>query len=102
MEGGQLVADMLKTQVMENSTRTLTANMVNIELPPFTSKKPENQIPAYYNRKSLYEHNTILHVYKTNSKWWVRLSGQIYLDLSDFKKAGEAILSITRELDQEA
>jgi hypothetical protein len=93
---------MLGTQVMENSTKTLTANMVNIELPAFVSSKPDSQIPAYYQKKSLYEYSTIFHVYKISNKWWVRLSGQVYLDLDDFKKAGEALLAVTRELNEEA
>lgn len=87
---------------MENSTGTLTANMVNVELPSFISSKSDGEIAAFYLRKSLYEYNTILHVYKTNKKWWVRLSGQVYLELDDFQKAGEAVLAITRELNKEA
>lgn len=93
---------MLGTEVMENSTGTLTANMVNVELPPFVSSKSDSEIAAFYVHKSLYEYNTILHVYKTNKKWWVRFSGQVYLELDDFEKAGEAVLAITRELNKEA
>ncbi|CAO3610736.1 unnamed protein product [Mucor hiemalis] len=102
VKGGQLVAEMFGTQILENSTGTLTANMVNVELPPFISSKSDGEIAAFYVRKSLYEYNTILHVYKTNKRWWVRLSGQVYLELDDFQKAGEAVLAITRELNKEA
>lgn len=100
VKGGQVVADILGTQVMENSTKTLTANMVNVELPPFKSSKTDGEIAALYLHKLIYEHNTMAAVYKNNNKWWVRLCGQIYVDLDDFKKTGEALLAITKELDE--
>ncbi|CAO3702782.1 unnamed protein product [Rhizopus stolonifer] len=100
VEGGELVAKMLRTQVMENSTKTLTANMVNIELPiPSTVSLPDSEIPNFFMKKAVFEHNTTLIVYKNNDKWWVRLCAQIYLDLDDFKATGEVLLKLIKELE---
>lgn len=91
---------MLGTQVMENSTKTLTANMVNIELPIKNTTKTDQEITSFFMKKSIYEYNTTLAVYKHNSKWWVRLCSQIYVDLDDFKATGEIILKMIKELEQ--
>ncbi|KAG2206950.1 hypothetical protein INT47_008419 [Mucor saturninus] len=101
VKGGALVAKLLGTQVMENSTKTLTANMVNIELPAFKTSKTDPEIMAFFLNKSIYEKHTMLSIYKNNSKWWVRLCGQIYVDLDDFQKAGEAVLAIIKEIDEQ-
>lgn len=85
---------------MENSTKTLTVNMVNVELPAFTTSKSDGEIAAFFLNKSIYEYHTMLPIYKNNSKWWVRLCGQIYVDLDDFQKAGEAVLAIIKEIDE--
>lgn len=98
IRGGELVAKRFGTQIMENSTRTLTASMVNIELPPFTTTKTTKEVMDFFLNKSIYEYNTTLSVYKNNNKWWVRLSGQIYLDLDDFEKVADVILSIIKQL----
>lgn len=101
VQGGELVAKLFGTQVMENSTKTLTANMVNIELPVFTTSKSDAEIAAFFLDKSIYEHHTMLSVYKNNGKWWVRLCGQIYVDLNDFQKAGEAVLAIIKQINEQ-
>lgn len=98
VQGGDLVAKIFGTQVMENSTKTLTASMVNIELPAFTTTKSDVEIMQFFLNKSIYDYNTTLSVYRNNNKWWVRLSGQIYLELDDFEKAAEIILAIIKEL----
>lgn len=86
---------------MENSTKTLTVNMVNVELPAFKSSKSNAEISAYFLKQSIYKYNTMLPIYRNNNKWWVRLCGQIYVDLDDFKKAGEAILNIAKDISDE-
>lgn len=102
VKGGALVADILGTRVMENSTKTLTANMVNIEVPiKSTTTKSDAEIVKIYLHKLIYEHNTMASVYKNRDTWWVRLCGQIYLDLDDFEIVGKALLAITNEVNKE-
>lgn len=102
VKGGALVAEILGTCVMENSTKTLTANMVNVQVPikPTTTKSDADIVKTYL-QKLIYEHNTMASVYKNNDTWWVRLCGQIYLDLDDFETAGKALLAITNEINKE-
>lgn len=101
VRGGALVAEILGTRVMENSTKTLTANMVNIELPVINSSKTDAEIADFYLKKLIYDYNTMASVYKNNNTWWVRLCGQVYVDLYDFKIAGEALLAISKQINQE-
>lgn len=101
VRGGALVAEMLGTQVMENSTKTLTANMVNVEVPAFKTSKSDAEVGAFFLDKSIYKYHTMFPIYKNNGKWWIRLCGQIYIDLDDFKKAGESILNIIKDIEAE-
>ncbi|ORZ12646.1 pyridoxal phosphate-dependent transferase [Absidia repens] len=100
VQGGALVADILGTQVMENDDRTLTASMVNVELP---LKKDialsSSDIAATIIKKLVYEHHTMASPYYNNGKWWVRLCAQVYLDLDDFKTGGEALKTVCQELN---
>lgn len=101
VKGGALVAEMLGTRVMENSTKTLTESMVNVELPAIKSSKTDAEIANFYLQKLIYDYNTMASVYKNNNIWWVRLCGQVYVDLDDFKAAGEALLAISKQINQE-
>ncbi|KAI9485435.1 MAG: pyridoxal phosphate-dependent transferase [Benjaminiella poitrasii] len=101
VKGGQLVADILGTHVMENSTKTLTINMVNVRLPAFKTTKSDAEVVAFYYKKLIFEHNTTASVYKHNHNWWIRLSGQIYVDLDDFKHMAQALVILTKELNEE-
>lgn len=101
VKGGALVAEMLGTQVMENSTKTLTVSMVNVEVPAFKTSKSDAEVAAFFLNKSVYKYHTMFPIYKNNGKWWIRLCGQIYVDLDDFKKAGESILNIVKDIEAE-
>ncbi|CAO3622358.1 unnamed protein product [Cunninghamella blakesleeana] len=98
VRGGALVAEILGTQVLENDDKTLTACMVNVELPLKTTLA-DNEIGKTIVRKLIYEHNTMASPFKNNGKWWIRLCGQVYLELDDFKKGGEAILKVCQDLN---
>ncbi|KAI8350136.1 pyridoxal phosphate-dependent transferase [Blakeslea trispora] len=100
VRGGDLVAKKLGTSVMENSTKTLTANMVNIELPHFKTSKSDSEVQAFFMQKSIYEHHTTLPVYKNNNKWWVRLCGQIYVDLDDFDYVANVLRTLVDEINE--
>ncbi|KAI8641624.1 pyridoxal phosphate-dependent transferase [Parasitella parasitica] len=101
VEGGAFVAKMLGTQVLENSTNTLTASMVNVELPPFTTTLPDSEVGAFIMKKLIYEHHTMAATYKNNGKWYTRFCGQVYIDLDDFEHAGKALLVILEELNKQ-
>lgn len=100
-EGGDIVANILGTQVMDNSTHTLITCMSNVELPVEQKSSTDGQVAKFIMTELVFTHHTMATVYKTNNKWWVRLCGQIYLDLDDFKQAGEALLAACNDFNKQ-
>ncbi|KAI8137721.1 pyridoxal phosphate-dependent transferase [Fennellomyces sp. T-0311] len=100
-KGGQLVADLCGTEVLENDDKTLTVAMTNVRL-PFTNKqnKPEGEVVNAFIDKWMYEHNTMGAPYKHNDKWYVRLSAQVYNDLDDFRYFAETVHKVCKELEE--
>lgn len=90
MQGGALAAKVLGTTVLENKEGTLTANMVNVELPLKTEQPPE-KVRKYFLHTLVYVYHTMATIYPMGGKWYARLSAQTYIDLEDFKQAAEAL-----------
>ncbi|KAI9494039.1 pyridoxal phosphate-dependent transferase [Zychaea mexicana] len=99
-QGGQLVAEALGTEVLENQDKTLTVAMTNIRL-PFLNKRArsDGEIINIIVDKCIYEHNTMCSPYKHNGQWFVRLSAQVYNDLDDFRYFADEIQKVLRELE---
>lgn len=104
-EGGALVARMLGTEVMDNSQGSLTKEnaMVNIRL-PFASgsidlgdKGPGHVVQ--WGQKTSMEYRTFIPFFWHADAWWVRLSAQVYIELSDFEKTGEVLQQICRRIE---
>lgn len=106
-EGGKAVATILGTRIMDNSTETLTKDccLVNVLLPLEISPSkvackncidPGNQAIAteWMQEELIKDFNTFMPIYFFEGQWWTRLSGQIYLELSDFEWAGAALKAI--------
>ncbi|TVY17556.1 Hercynylcysteine sulfoxide lyase [Lachnellula arida] len=96
-EGGKAVAKHLGTTILDNDEHTLTdCNLVNVLLPLEVS---ESAIPGTNTVKSadiskvtlklqkilIEEHNTFIAIFFFQGQWWARLSGQVYLDITDFE-----------------
>ena len=99
---GRLAAEIFGTDVMENETRTLTkCAFTNVRLPLEVGNGP-GRIPE----KDMYrvavwmtlvlakELDTYSPVFFHAKKFWTRLSGQIYLDLSDFEKGARTLKAV--------
>jgi selenocysteine lyase/cysteine desulfurase len=112
-KGGNLVANILGTEIMDNSTHTLTdCCLVNIRLP---LKASPTKIPGvntvdlqhgftatqWMQKKLIEEHNTFIVIYFFQNQWWTRLSGQVYLDMSDFEWAGQKLKEICERAGKE-
>lgn len=106
-EGGKAVAKILGTRIMDNSTETLTKDccLVNVLLPLEISPSkvggkncidPGNQAIAteWMQEELIEDFNTFMPIYFFEGQWWTRLSGQIYLEPSDFEWAGAALKAI--------
>ncbi|KAN0096323.1 PLP-dependent transferase [Hyaloscypha variabilis] len=106
-EGGEAVARILGTNIMDNSTGTLTRGccIVNVLLPLEISPSkvpgqncidPGNGMLAtqWMEQTLTIDFKTFLPIYFFQEKWWTRLSAQIYLELADFEWAGAALKAI--------
>jgi hypothetical protein len=94
-DAGELVADALQTEVLDNSTKTLTrCCFANVRLPlDVGTDRTKGQIPhedvaratVYMTRVFVDAYNTFIAVFFHAGNWWVRLSAQVYLELEDFE-----------------
>jgi hercynylcysteine S-oxide lyase len=94
-DAGKLVADALQTEVLDNSTRTLSrCCFANVRLPlEVGTDRTKGQIPhediapatKYMSQIFVDDYNTFIAVFPYAGNWWVRLSAQVYLELKDFE-----------------
>lgn len=98
-EAGMLAAEILGTKVMENGEKTLTkCAMTNIGL-PLEIGDDKGQIPekdvylvAVWMTASLVkEWDIYTPVFSHASSFWTRFSGQVYLEIDDYRRGAEAL-----------
>jgi selenocysteine lyase/cysteine desulfurase len=98
--GSRHVADVLGTEVLDNEDGTLTrCCMANVRLPLMTA---EEAIPApaglyavpsahvttattWLLETLMSQFNTFLAIFRFQGSWYVRLCGQVYLEMEDFE-----------------
>ncbi|KAL1875720.1 hypothetical protein VTK73DRAFT_9909 [Phialemonium thermophilum] len=126
-KGGQRVAEMLGTEVLDNKTGTMTnCAMTNVRLPirvvATTNQRKEEscisgdasqagrgEIPVIQGDKVdsvaqwmmdvlLEQYRTFIVVYGHGNHVYVRLSAQVYLDLGDFEWAGRTLGELCRRV----
>jgi selenocysteine lyase/cysteine desulfurase len=105
-EGGVAAAKILGTTIMDNSAGTLTnCSIVNVLLPLEISQSkvpgkncidPGNGMLAtqWMQETLISDFDTFVPIYFHEGKWWARLSGQVYLDLTDFEWVGASLKAI--------
>lgn len=107
MEGSRKIAEVLGTEIMDNEAGTITdCCMVNVRLPLRISYSQETMAeqgeyvvkPGHGFEATdwildtlMNEFNTFLAIYYFQDAWWVRMSGQIYLEMADFEWAGRVL-----------
>lgn len=93
-KGGQLVADILGTEVLDNSELTIEdCAMTNVRL-PISPEKCSDKLADSLNKVMNRKHNIAVNAYCHRNALWVRLSAQIYLELNRFEAAGRALQNI--------
>jgi hercynylcysteine S-oxide lyase len=112
-DGGKAVAKYLGTKILDNDEKTLTdCCIANVLLPLEVSESPipgTNTVkPTHRLKVTLWlqellieEYNTFLAIYFFQGQWWVRLSAQVYLDISDFEWAAEKLKEICERAGKE-
>jgi len=119
-DGGQLVAEILDTHVMDSETKNMSqCCFANVALPlAFVKTSQESiegqrvfrmdeapKIQQWLRATAVKEFDTYLQIALHSGFMWVRLSGQIYLEMKDFEWVGHRLKELcTRinsgELDQ--
>ncbi|KAJ5673367.1 Pyridoxal phosphate-dependent transferase major region subdomain 1 [Penicillium longicatenatum] len=110
--GGQRVADILGTEILDNASHSFTdCCMVNILLPlqkPTTGtgslvkgKGGAETITNWMQQAMIKDWSTFMPVFPFRGSWWVRLSGQIYLEDSDFEWAGWTLKTLCEQIGNE-
>ncbi|KAG9531348.1 PLP-dependent transferase, partial [Aureobasidium melanogenum] len=93
-KGGQLVAEILATEVLNNRELTLgDCAMTNVRL-PVSSEKCSEKVADLTNMVMNRKYNIAVNVYYYRQALWVRLSAQIYLELHHFEAAGRALRDV--------
>ena len=98
-EGGRLAAKILGTEVMENKTKILTkCAFTNVRLPLEVGdgqgqilEKDMYRVAVWMTAELMKKSDVYLPVFFHASQFWIRFSGQIYLDLGDFAKGARAL-----------
>lgn len=112
-KGGQRVADILGTVILDNVAHTLTdCCMVNILLPirkPTSGDgslvkrqdNPDTTVTEWMQQTMIKSYKTFMPVFPFQGSWWVRLSAQVYLEASDFEWAGCTLKDLCKKLHEE-
>jgi len=115
--GGARVAEILGTSVMATESGSMSkCCFANVELPlKFGNQKvgkdskegervfgidEASMLAVWINKAAVKEYDTYLQLKFHAGKMWVRLSGQIYLELSDFEYVGTSVNELCARVDQ--
>lgn len=105
--GGQKVADILGTEVLDNEEHTLTdCCMVNIRLPLTVGEgnavTPDcrDKVVPWLLDTLMKEYNSYMQIYPFQGGFWVRLSAQVYLELEDFEWAGRTLKEVCARVEK--
>ena len=107
VDGGNRVAEILGTEILQCPGSEYIANMVNVRLPLDVPGDSETHIKEIVVQTDalfddLFERDCFLYPYvmsrRGKKEWWCRFSAQIYLDLDDFVKGAEILKEICEKL----
>ena len=106
-EAGKLVAEVLSTGVMENEEGTLgRCSFSNVRLPldPTTLAGGETgkavRIAQWISATLVDEYSTFIAIIFYGGAWWSRLSAQIYLNMDDWRWAGDVLKQVCERVSK--
>ena len=107
IEGGQKVANILGTEVMDNREKTLTqCAMFNVRLPIAVGGPGEVKsddvalITAYISCYLAREYETFIATYRHGKAFWARFSSQIYLDIEDMEWGAKVLKELCSRVNR--
>lgn len=106
--GARRVAERLGTEVLDNETQTLTrCCMANVALPLDKERMYEigaragleegevgTAIRDWMSRAWIDDYKTFVQSMFYDGRWWVRISGQVYLEIEDYEWAAGVIKEV--------
>ena len=99
-DGGEIMAEMLGTEVLSNKSGSLQqCCFVNVRLPLTPSEVATNpaeqaRVAAWIKQRTPAEYETYIPTKLYAGAFWSRVSGQIYLTTSDFEWAARTLLEL--------
>jgi len=103
--GGQRVAEILGTEVMDNEEGTLTncpfANVrVPLDIGGPHGVRPESigDVSQFFSTSFVDEYDTFIAVVFYRGHFWARFSGQIYIDVADFEWGAKVLLELCEKI----
>lgn len=85
------MASMWNTELLVGEE--MTAAMVNVRLPVASN----STVVETLTDRLLKDYRTFIPIFSLQGKWYVRVSAQIYNEMSDFRHLGESVLAILKE-----
>lgn len=106
VRGGKAAAAILDTCVLDLPDNSLTASMVNVQVPIIKSRLGPDvnawivSAGTWFFNTLLLEFKTVIPIYAYNGNIWARFSAQIWLEVADFEYGARAILELTNRINQ--
>ncbi|KAF2127609.1 PLP-dependent transferase [Dothidotthia symphoricarpi CBS 119687] len=112
-QAAQHVAEVLRTEMLDNKTETLSqCCLTNVRLPISVAKAKEAAAKAglesdevgslvrdWVSKTLISDYNTFVQTLFYNGAWWTRLSAQVYLEMGDFEWAAQTLKNICERVD---
>jgi selenocysteine lyase/cysteine desulfurase len=98
VQGGKYLAEKFGTLVLQ--TEEQTGSMVDVALPLTVELEDTRLTYEFWMTSLLDRFKLYAPPYKHNGRWWIRVSAQIYNDMTDFEKAGNVFTTLCNEINQ--
>ncbi len=99
VDGGHYIAKVLGTQVLQDKDQI--ANIVDVQLPLNHPDNPIMNTEFWIDTLLTRFPQIFVPAYKHGEKWWIRISAQIYNDLTDFDELAKVVITICNEINGE-
>ncbi|KAJ6440562.1 aminotransferase family protein (LolT) [Purpureocillium lavendulum] len=109
-KGIKYVADVLGTEILENSKGTMTnCSMANVALPVWIGEKgegakatdavvaaeDEGKAFQWMARTMVDDYKTFMSLFVLKNRYWIRISASVYLDMADYEVAGKVLKELS-------
>ena len=112
--GSKRMAEILGTEILDNKTESLTkCCMVNVALPLDAKRMYEIgknagleeaaigiAIRDWMSRTWIDDYHTFMQSMFYDGRWWIRMSGQVYLEMADFEWAAKVIKEVCERAEK--